>query len=242
MNAEPGTPLNDLLTSIDRLTKPIADPVWQDTLDADLLAKGRVKVTGRELVTVNRDSLIGQLRAAIRSSLSTPADTIRGGGAQMGGLNVTALMMYEEISERVISAWHDLTGQRSKELPEIVLRHWYMHARNLHESGQWSEQQIRAWTSITSGWVRQIEAMFDPETIKELAGPCPNCESARFFDKKESVEKSALFIHFKDDIEPEAVCRACGWTETGPRRLLELGYHLGATVDEETLKDMGVIV
>jgi len=90
-------------------------------------------------------------------------------------------------------------------------------------------------------WVKDIDNMFDPEVVKELSGPCPNCEASRFHDKKEDVEKSALYLHYKEDIEPEAVCRSCGWTETGPRRLLELGYHLGAVVDEDTLKEMGVI-
>lgn len=228
-------PLHDLLDAIDRLTLPIKDPVWQDVWDP---IKNRV--TGREVVTVHRDALIVQLRKAITSSVSAPSNPVSGGGAMMGGLNVAAFVLYETIDGRIRAAWQELHQDKSKALTEQILRKWYIHIRNLFESGQVPDSFIFDWQRITRGWVRQIEGMFNPEVMKELVGPCPSCEAIRATNR-EGEEQSALYLHYSSENNPEAVCRLCGWNVSGERGLLELGYHLGATVDEEALRDMGVI-
>jgi len=227
--------LPELLEAINRLTLPIADTIWQPTLD------DRGREAGRTLVTIDRLPLLHQLRNAISSSLGQTHAGHSDPASRLGGLNVAAFTLYEDIDGRIRSAWLDMTGEYSKADPDLILRRWYLRVRNLFEAGAWSAGQVNAWSAVVRRWVKDIDNMFDPEVVKELSGPCPNCEAARFHDKKEDVQKSALYLHYKEDIEPEAVCRSCGWTETGPRRLLELGYHLGAVVDEDTLKEMGVI-
>jgi len=228
-------PLDDLLTAVESLVKPIADPVWQNKLN------GRGRVVGRTLAVVNRAAPIVQLRQAITASLGSPTSTISGGGAQMGGLNVAAFTMYEDIDGRIRAAWFDISGERSKEFPEVVLSKWQVVVRHRFGAELTSENYVRSWRSAITGWVKGIEGMFNPETVKELKGPCPNCELPRVVNG-EGIEQSALYLHYSPANEPEAVCRSCGWNETGPRRLLELGYHLGATVDEDALREMGVIV
>jgi hypothetical protein len=227
--------LNGLLEAIDRLTLPIKDPVWQDEWDDT-----RKRTTGRNVVTVNRDPLLMQLRKAIASSTSAPANPVSGSGAKMGGLNLAAFALYETIDGRIRAAWGEMRGEPSKALSEAILRKWYLRVRNLHESNQMPESFILEWTRITRGWVRQIESMFNPEVVKELVGACPECETARVTNR-EGEEQSALYLHYSTDNSPEAVCRMCGWNVSGERGLLELGYHLGATVDEEALREMGVI-
>lgn len=228
-------PLHGLRDAIDRLTRPIKDPVWQDVWDPVT-----ARVTGREVVTVNRDALLVQLRKAIASSTSTPANPVRGGGEMMGGLNLAAFGLYETIDGRVRAAWGDLRQPGSKAPTEAILRKWFVHVRNLFESGQLSDSFVLEWQRVTRGWVRQIEAMFNPEVVKELVGPCPECEATRSANR-DGEEQSALYLHYSLENNPEALCRVCGWNVSGPRGLLELGYHLGATVDEGALKDMGVI-
>lgn len=226
-------PISDLLEAVDALTKPIADPVWQDELDA----RGRAK--GRRLAMVNRAPRLVQLRQAIASSTGQTHAGHSDAAARAGGLNLAAFTLYEDIDGRIRAAWAEV-GDRSKDDPEILLRRWFVHTKNLHVSGQLSDSAVMSWRAAINGWVRNIDSMFNPEVVKELKGPCPNCEAERFKDR-DGVEKSALYLHYSEANEPEAVCRTCGWAETGPRRLLELGYHLGAVVDEDTLREMGVI-
>lgn len=229
-------PLHGLLEAIDRLTLPIKDPVWQDVWDSE-----KNRVTGREVSIVNRDALLVQLRKAISSSISTPTNPVSGGGEMMGGLNLAAFALYEAVDGRIRAAWGDLRQPQSKALTEAILRKWFVHVRNLFESGQVPDSFVYEWLRITRGWVRQIEGMFNPEVVKELVGPCPQCEATRV-SNREGEEQSALYLHYSSENNPEAMCRLCGWNVSGERGLLELGYHLGATVDEEALKDMGVIV
>jgi hypothetical protein len=245
-------PLHGLLEAIDRLTRPINDTLWQEKfrevrrLNPEYPDEHTEKwlVTrvpdGKELVTVKRDPLIVQLRKAIASSTSVPANPVSGGGAMMGGLNIAAFALYETVDGRIRAAWGDLRQPQSKALTEQILRKWYSHVRNLFESGQVPDSFVYEWQRITRGWVRQIEAMFNPEVVKELVGPCPECEATRAANR-EGEEQSALYLHYSTENTAEAMCRVCGWSVSGDRGLLELGYHLGATVDEEALKDMGVI-
>lgn len=230
-------PITELLNAVYSLTKPITDPVWQDKPDARGISRGRT------LAIVNRPALLVQLRSAISSSIGSPSNTIAGGGAQLGGLNIGAFTMYEDIEGRIRAAWFEVSGERSKDAPEVLLPRWYVHVKNLHLAGLWSESLVRTWRSVIRGWAKGIDSMFNPEVVKELVGPCPNpgCQLSRIVDR-DGVGQSALYLHYGDDNEPEAVCRSCGWAVTGPRSLLELGYHLGATVDEEALREMGVIV
>jgi len=230
------SPLAGLLDAVDRLTLPIKDPVWQDVWDAT-----KNRVTGREVVTVHRDALLVQLRKSIASSTSAPSNPVSGGSAMMGGLNIASFALYETVDGRIRAAWAELRGEKSKALSEAILRKWFVRVRNLYEAGQVPDSFVYEWQRITRGWVRQIEGMFNPEVVKELVGPCPECQATRA-SNRDGEEQSALYLHYSSENTPEAMCRVCGWNVSGDRGLLELGYHLGATVDEEALKDMGVIV
>jgi hypothetical protein len=246
-------PLHGLLEAIDRLTLPINDTHWQEKFrevrrlnpqypeeHAEKWIVTRIP-DGKELVTVKRDPLLVQLRKAIASSTSAPSNPVSGGGAMMGGLNMAAFAFYETVDGRIRAAWAELRGDNSKALSEAILRKWFVRVRNLFEAGQVPDSFVYEWQRITRGWVRQIEGMFNPEVVKELVGPCPECESTRATNR-EGEEQSALYLHYSSENNAEALCRICGWNVSGDRGLLELGYHLGATVDEEALRDMGVIV
>lgn len=92
-------------------------------------------------------------------------------------------------------------------------------------------------------WAAQIWDLVEPPLQVPLRdATCPECGRAKWAnDSEEWVDN--LLVSYREGGEVQAECRwaSCTFLATGDRALLELGYHVGATVDEETLKDMGVI-
>lgn len=158
----------------------------------------------------------------------------------LGGLNLAAFNLYETIDGRIRAAWKELHQPASKDHAEVVLRRWYIHVRNLAEAGQVPDSFIIRWRGITAAWVRSIEGMFNPPVVKELIGSCPSCEATHAANE-DGEQTTALYVHYDDSNNPEAVCRLCGWNVSDQLGLVNLGRHLGASQDEDALRDMGVI-
>ena len=96
-------------------------------------------------------------------------------------------------------------------------------------------------TAQFTDWQTQIWQMFDPPVVKELIGACPQCEE-RWLYAPDGAKSSALITYYVKSEMPEAKCQRCGHLWVGSRQLLTLGFHLGATVDVEGLREMGVDV
>lgn len=111
---------------------------------------------------------------------------------------------------------------------------------------------IKAWTEsiytdvqahtaerILRRWCSRIRNLLKPEPSIPIVGTCPRCDTERVLDR--GKQRTALYATFAPDGGPEARCRNCGETWTGEHRLREIGFHIGATLDEDALKAMGVV-
>lgn len=110
-------------------------------------------------------------------------------------------------------------------------------------SGGVTEQAYNHLTGTLIRWAGQIWDLVEPPLQVPLRdASCPECGRAKWVNENEEVT-DALLVSYRDGGEVQAECRwnSCTFLASGDRALLELGYHVGATVDEDTLRDMGVI-
>lgn len=225
--------MKQILDAVDLLSQESESPHWQDeTVDGEY--------AGKRLVQVKHQALIVQLRESIHSSLGKTQDG-HGGAEARSALNLTAFTLYETIDGLIRAHYAYLSGGAAKADPENLLRLWYIEFANQYRSKKVSDLVLARTKNMLAKWVRDIQNLYDPETLKELLGECPHCQARHVYEESEDVMRSALYAHYRTDNTPEAQCRSCGATWFGARELRELGYHIGATVDEVLLLEMGVM-
>jgi hypothetical protein len=217
----------------DLLTKDQEFPHWQETIKDG-------EPAGKKLVQVQQASLLAQLRQSIHSSLGKTEEG-RSSAEGHNALNITAFTLYENIDGLIRSHHSYLTGATIKADPERLLTLWYIEFANQCRAGKISDLVLARTKTMLAKWIRDIQNLYDPATMKELIGECPNCDQRYFFDQNEEVLRSALYAHYRADNTPEAQCRCCGAQWYGAKELRDLGYHIGATVDEDLLLEMGVL-
>lgn len=234
-------PLIELIRrEVDELTLNHQDTHWQDALDEN----GRAK--GRKVIHLPRLPLIAQIRAGIYGDTGKT----HGGhnlASQRGLMDLGAFELYEDITGRIDASFKYLTGQRPRETAEATLRAWFVAYQNEYRKNLYPEATVKQQLSELRAWSRRIRAHFDPPRQKELAGPCPaldaegkECAQSEYVGLDGS-KHTALFVQYRNDESPEARCRCCGARWEGTLTLLNLGYYLGANVDHDTLRQMGVV-
>jgi hypothetical protein len=169
------------------------------------------------------DPLLVQLRMA-----STPSSSGDGGGSSSAGapipLNADAHDLLERIREETSTQW------------------WYTHPIH-HGAGRGTlGGELLAWVRaarsneiltlgaevITTRWVTDIKALFNPQYRRPLPGVCPNkkCRASRVLDREESGEhfyKPVLAKLYDDDGELTGIeCGNCGasWTPDEMKELV----------------------
>jgi hypothetical protein len=225
--------MKQILDNTDLLSQDQDYPHWQETMKDG-------EPAGKRLVQVKHKALLAQLRESIHSSLGKTEEG-RSSAEGHNALNVTAFTLYENIDGLIRSHHAYLTGNQSKAGPESLLRLWYIAFANQYRGGKITDLVLARTRTMLAKWVRDIQNLYDPETMKELIGECPNCDQRYFYDQNEELLRSALYAHYRADNTPEAQCRCCGAQWFGARELRDLGYHIGATVDEDLLIEMGVL-
>jgi hypothetical protein len=163
---------------------------------------------------VTADPLLLQLRIAVRTNSAAPPAFKASAGVPLP-LNAVA---------------HDLL----QEIAETVLEHWWRTYRLHHGKHPGSlANQIRAWAMaaraepallseaehIMSGWVRQIQGLFDPVRRWEVKGRCPECDKSKRLlrlDDEGSVYAPVLSVTFDKNGELQCgECLECGATWRG---------------------------
>lgn len=211
---------------MERLAKPHEDKVW----------------TGDTIVSLPRDPLLHELRQAVRSNLGRTGSG-RSDLAARSLLDLQAFEMYEDISGRIGGFYKAMTGNKPRPTPEESLKGWFVVFRAFHMSGHYTDQQVGRIESQLKQFASRIASYLDPPRIKEIAGACPMepCRAEHVKAASGAID-TALYASYRKDEQPVVRCRACGTEWVGERALLEVGYHIGATVDPDALREMGVIV
>lgn len=205
---------------------------WTDVLSPRESGTGKYQ-------PIDYPPLLDMLKEAIGSSLGKTGAG-RSPDAERNIMNLRAFALWQHIDGTTRAWLRDLSKQRpSKELKDALVQLGGL-LEALHASNQIKESRYLHILEQFPRWRSQIWEMFDPPTMKELIGACPNCGETSYVNL-EHVTSPALIAYYWKGIQPEAKCQQCGDRWSGERALLDLGYHIGASVDEETLHEMGVI-
>lgn len=217
----------ELDNAISVLTRP-----WSDVLSPRESGNGTYRA-------IDFPPLLDMLRRAIGSSLGK-TQSGKSPDSERNILNLKAFALWEHI-DGTTRAWLKQFARTpgKEELKDAIVQLAGL-LKALHASNQIKENEYLRITEQFPRWRKQIWEMFDPPIIKDLIGACPNCGEQQYV-AQDGSKTTALIAYYWKGLTPEAKCQCCPERWAGERALLELGYSLGATVDEEALKEMGVI-
>lgn len=178
------------------------------------------------------------------AGMVTPSKNSHGGGGEASTrsvLDVKALdllMVVEDVTRAWLFNW---SVPASKDLrADVVAFHTKLEA--LWSSGAIGEAEYGRLSRYFESWATQIWDLIEPPLQVPLRGvSCPLCARSVWVNDDEEMSP-ALLVSFRDGGSVQAACRwaSCVFVAVGDRALLELGYHAGATVDAEALKEMGL--
>jgi hypothetical protein len=93
-------------------------------------------------------------------------------------------------------------------------------------------------------WAAQIWDLVEPPLQVPLReATCPDCGRAKWANENDEWVDN-LLVSYREGGEVQAECRwnSCTFLAVGPVALRQLGFHVGATVDDEALRAMGIQV
>jgi len=202
---------------------------WTDVVEA-----------GRKYQAVDHDPLLVTLRTMIRSNTggTTPGATR---DADRSIMNLEALTTWERITGDV----RTLTRRHTKDRPNPLLGYAIRTLAGTLDA-LWASHQITEpdyLHAIRRGkaWRAMIWGLLHKPREKELTEPCPYCEQAKAVTATGEIQ-AALVAYYQQGVTPTAQCRACGTMWVGEGQLVILGEMIGATLDTDTLHEMGVNV
>ncbi len=155
---------SDLLGAVDALTLPTRTKVIHHSTDGAALCT--TECSGEphtHTSTVENDSLLTQLDAAIRETFSDRPGSASSLAHTRGVLDSTALFLFMRIYSQ-ITDWARAAGAPHRETPAESLRAWYVVR---------DEEQDAARARILRGWAAQIVAALDPEETIQRKERCP---------------------------------------------------------------------
>ena len=173
---------------------------------------------------VDHDPLLLQLRDAVaggigsHSGSSSPRERIP--------FDPGALRMWDEIVGKINAWYRDLPNAREERHIHDRLRDWYIDYSNQLRAGKISDTADREIVKLVEGWVRLIEAIFDPPITLELTdedgqpSACPECGARYAIDPKTGDRITSLGIEYRNlGVETmekaTGLCRSCGATWRG---------------------------
>ena len=201
------------------------------------------ETSGPHTLLVEREPLLEQIRRAMYGDLGRTEGGKSAAAQERSVLDVTAFTIYEDITGRIEAYQQLLTGKPKRTSPEATLRAWYVAFRSNHDKGMYSEEVLRRTLKQLRQFAGRIKGHFDQPRVKEIEGECPQ-EQCRLgsYPGPEGARQTALYAIYREGQSPSVKCRGCGAEWEGEQTLLQLGRYLGANVDEEALRDMGVAV
>lgn len=153
-------------------------------------------------------------------------------------IDAAAIELVQEM-RGIIRSWCEALEQH---IPtgnvKSALRRWYQAHVNALRSGEITDVADLAVTKIVEGWVKTIEAKFDPPDILEWTDPCPGwknvyegdeivskkrCGARRVVVERDGdkVVQAAIFLNFT---ALHAACSVCRTEWDGKHGLMQLRY------------------
>jgi hypothetical protein len=212
--------------AVHRLTE-----VWEDVLSP--------KETGLDSYrTIEYEPLLDMLREAIGSSTGRTSAGRSDANAR-NVLNVKAFDLWQRI-DGATRAW---IGELSRSKPFTELKAAVVQldgiVNSLNASHQIDPFTYARITAMFESWKDDIWDQFFTQRQMEIMTPCPYCGET-FTYAQDGARSYAVTAEFAAGVAI-ATCARCKHEWNGREELLELGYSVGANMDRETLKAMGVI-
>lgn len=217
----------DLQNAIDVLAKP-----WNDVLSPHETGTGKYQA-------IDYPPLLDMLNEACRSSVGTVGNG-KSADAERNVLNLAAFSLREHIDGTVRAWFRELSKVRAPDDLKTALLSLGGIIQAMHASKQMKDSRYGHMASMFPRWRAQIWELLDPPVVKELIGFCPNCETQVFVNPT-GEQSAALVAFYWKGIRPEAKCQVCGEHWVGESQLISLGKVLGATMDEDVLREMGAM-
>jgi hypothetical protein len=179
------------------------------------------------------------------ATIVTPSKNSRGGGKDASTrsiLDVKALDLLMHIQD-VVRGWLREWSIRSDELRADVLT-FHERLETLWRTAQIAESEYLRLRGYLDRWAGQIWDLVEPPLQIVLRdATCPVCDRAKWINENEEWVDN-LLVSYRDggDVQAECRWRSCTGLWVGQRALRELGFHIGATSDEEALREMGAEV
>lgn len=243
-NSTPRDKVNYLLEAVNKLSQKHISKVMQSktlayTPDAtdETPEPAEMEMDVACISLVDHEPLLVMLRDAVVGGIGSHA-----GGSSSARERIPfdagALELFDTIAAR-INAWYIvLPGAREERYIEDRLRDWYVDYANRLRAGKVMASDEKSTLREVEGWVRSIEAMFDPPTTFEVTTvvddkntpvPCPVCAEKYAIDPGTRDRITALVIEFRNEgVETldhaVAMCRFCGETWRGRNGVRELRW------------------
>lgn len=171
--------------------------------------------------------LLGQLRLAMTPGMESGSG---GGSGRPAPMALNAYDLLRRIEET--STYEYWTNGGTDRLTAISLeqriRYWAMMARRAPEP-------LAQATRLVEGWVRDIDALFNPQKRIELKGRCPVCKSSHYLAEEDGEEiRKAALTATPTKYGSFAECGKCKSKWTGEDQMLELA---AAMVKEDAPKE-----
>lgn len=215
--------MNALTAAVHELTKP-----WNEILTPD--------TTGDGYTVIEHEPRIHMLRNLIASNAGGTTSG-RSLASTRNLVNIPAFDLWQRIDEQTRSALLEAGKKPRRDLAD-ALDQLGTDGDALRATNDMTEQHHARLTGRVARWKDEIDNMFDPPTRKEIKAACPVCDVKRV--ATDDGETWAIFAYYWRDQEPAARCQACGKHWQGERDLLELGFSIGANVDHDELRAMGI--
>jgi hypothetical protein len=144
----------------------------------------------------------------------------------------------------VVRAWlHEWSVPASRELKADTLA-FHDRLETLWRTRTIAESEYVHLTAYPQQWATRIWDLIEPPLqvpLKEAT--CPKCNRAKWINENDEHVDN-LLVSFREggDVQAECRWRNCDGIWYGAFALAELGFHVGATVDKEALREMGIQV
>jgi len=185
---------------------------------------------------IDYDPLLDMLAAAVTASTGQ-TESGRSDARERNPVNIQAFTLLERIDGQTRAWLKDNNVRAPKDLKAAVAL-LADRLGALWASNQIQEREYVRWTGMIRKWADDIWALFDPPTTKEIIGACPECGEEHSFGP-EGEKSSAISAYYWRDVEPAAQCRRCDAEWKGQTQLIQLAYRIGASVDEDAIRELG---